>query len=558
MKGYGMMNYTYRKYLYRSTLTIILIVVTFSCTTVLASQKKWKRKEVDWRASGGSRITAVNYPEDKPVPLRSQRSKAKGRVIKKITWPKIEEEPGKSLEPLGMPVLVNVINSPPLDGFVPWVVVSFTDSSVTDDFNAYPASSVTGSFIPTNPATQYGFGIFDTGASASLISFGDAAITELYSDGMVTSSEQILIGASGSTAIAYASFPLGLFVDGIDVIDPNGEIDTSAMMGETNVSVIVGDGVESPLLPTAIGAPLAYFHNVAFCNNKLVDVNFDGQDVNSPYIDFYELDDPCTPYYSNKIILKLLPAGELLGVQYLPCIEPIFDCPDGDYSPLYSSLIVDGWWSYQGLYFVNSVDLSDDGNTANDRQYFMFDTGAQVSVISELIAARLELDTGNPANWDFSVEILDVTGSVTTYPGFYIDTIDIIGSPKLEYENVPVVVIDISFPGVGVMDGIIGMNLFTDLNFVFRGGGIGLDAPNPYIRYEPVCDLPGDIAGDCYECVVDNLDLEAFVSAWLGTEEGPSENWNFQADIAPEEAPDGLINGLDYAVFANDWMVSIP
>ena len=537
-------------------LRLLFIILQFllipSACMAHSSRSGWKSREVNWRMNGRNRIKSISYPAEKRPPFLKDHTTTSVRVEKRQlpqhAVRRIEELQQEVVETT---VMVNVVNSPPVAGLVPWVALGITDAhGDIYEMDAAVSPVVTGDFLTPSPESNYAIAIFDTGASSNLINYSDAAITGLYASDMVTSSPVVLQGASGRSVTAYASFPLGLFADGLDAIEPNGLVDPSGMRGETNVSLIVGDQFESPLVPTVIGAPFAIFYNVAFCNNKAVSVNIAGQDVNSPHIDFYEPSDPCVPYYDNKIYMNLRPS-DLIGVQYFPCIEPLFICPDGDGSPLIPTIIVDAWWLHQGLFFLDSVDVSDGVKSAIDKDAFMFDSGAQVSVISEAIAARLQLDIDNP---EFTVEILDVTGDVSINPGFYLDSLEIVSSPEwLSYNNVPVIVLDIEFPGVGFIDGIIGTNLLVDFNFTFHGGGLpGTGAP--YLRYEPVCDLPGDIAGDCYECQVDYLDLADFVEAWLGSSSGPSENWNFQADLAPQSEPDGEINFLDFAVLAQHWL----
>ena len=141
----------------------------------------------------------------------------------------------------------------------------------------------------------------------------------------------------------------------------------------------------------------------------------------------------------------------------------------------------------------------------------MLDTGAQVSVVGSRVAARLGL---NPADPCFEVEIQGVTGDISMAPGFYIDAIDIPALGEwLSFTNIPVVLLDVSSPEGGTLDGIIGMNLFTDLNFTFRGGGMFLQ-DDPAIEYEPISLLAGDINNDG---VIDWLDFGAFADAWLTT-----------------------------------------
>jgi len=180
----------------------------------------------------------------------------------------------------------------------------------------------------------------------------------------------------------------------------------------------------------------------------------------------------------------------------------------------------------------------------------MFDTGAQITVISETIAAGLRLDTNNP---DFMVEVQDVTGQTTIEPGFYIDSLNIPATGQwLEYRNVPVVMLDVQSPEGGLLDGIIGMNLFVDLNFVFKGGGLAGQGHYPKIEFEPVCDVPGDIAPVCGDCKVDYLDLGELCEHWLQTSAAPG--WNSAADLAPPASPDEKIDLLDYAALAEHWL----
>jgi hypothetical protein len=203
----------------------------------------------------------------------------------------------------------------------------------------------------------------------------------------------------------------------------------------------------------------------------------------------------------------------------------------------------------QSLFFVHSVDLVEGANSAIDKDRFIIDTGAQVTVIGTRIAARLRLNPNEP---EFEVEIEDVTGDSVLVPGFYIDSIQIPALGQwLSYTNVPVILLDVFSPEGGTLDGIIGMNLFVDFNLVLRGGGLFLDQ-EPALFFEPVVDIIADIAPGDGDDKVDYLDLSALADAWLADSQSP--NWNMRADIAPQLNPDGIITFLDFAVFANHWL----
>jgi predicted aspartyl protease len=533
----------------RKNFALSLIAVLCWIPVIEAKQPDWQRQQVNWRMAGGSFIKAVNYPPDKSPMTLNQHLRGQSKVRLKAITPPIEAALNKSAA--GM-VFAAVIDSPPIDGFVPWVVVSITDrSNGYWDFDAVPTTDVVGNHLTENPQSDYAIGIFDTGASAHVISDNDAFKTGLYDEGFVTSLEVELIGATG-TAIAHTSNPLGIFIAGLDVLGPNGLLlDDSQMLGEYNVSVIVGDPAESPNLPTAVGIPLGVYLNTAFCNNKQLSVTIDGNDFNSPYISFYSLDDSSVPSYSNLIDLQLRPI-DASAVQYMPC-DLIGDCgsePDG--TPLYPSTIW-GMLSSQSLYFLPWVNLADGSYSINNIDGFMFDTGAQITVISRTLASGLHLSTKNP---DFTVEIQDVTGQVTTAPGFYLDSLEIPADGEwLEYTNVPVIELNVDSPEGGTLDGIIGMNLFIDLNFVIKGGGLAGQGYDPTLEFEPACHITGDIVPKCGNCFVDYSDLAELTSHWL--EDSNSPNWSPQCDLAPLSNPDRKVNFLDFAALAQNWLESI-
>jgi hypothetical protein len=534
--------------LIRVWLILILAAVAYGSGIVRADRPGWQQKQVDWRMTGGTRIKAVNCPEGKPPLMLAERDELQSKQPRKeIRYPKTTVQLEPSTQKLTTPIIAIVFDSPPIDGLASWVAVSITDARAGEfEVDAVPATEVTGNYLTPNPQADYAIGFFDTGASTNLIGYAEAVQAGLYDAGLVTSQTIEIIGVAGS-AIAWVSHPLGLFVDGLGAIEPNGFlIDDCNMVGETNVSIIVGDPIESPNMPTAIGAPLAAFFAADFNNTQPITLTRDSNEFTAPDIRFYGLSEPNIPDYSGKINLQLRPT-DADYVQYFPCIELIMECPDGDGSPFFPTIIVDAWWQHQALFFASSVDLTHGDKTAYDKDGFMFDTGAQVTVISEAITARLQLD---PADPDFEVEIMGASGNTIIAPGFYIDSFEIVATPEwLSFTNVPVIMLDVDSPEGGYLDGVIGMNLFTDLNFVFHGGGLpGQSAP--FVKFEPIYRITGDIAPPGGDGVVDYRDLAAFVKAWQATPTSP--NWNSKADLLG----DGKINCLDFTILANHWLES--
>ncbi|MHC4068216.1 MAG: retropepsin-like aspartic protease family protein [Planctomycetota bacterium] len=522
-------------------------------SSLRAENSAWQRKEVDWRAPGGSRIKAINYPDEKPPPLLSNRRGRRRKGPRKKTLPPeaASRVTQLSQEPVA-PLIAMVFDSPPIDGFVPWVAVSVTDKRHPEmdmRFDANDTNNVIGNFpSPVNPQTDYALGIFDSGASACVMGNATAIQTGLFhpnpDNDLLTSNTIEIAGVTGSVD-AWVSQPLALFIDGLGAIDSNGLlIDNSGMVGMWNVAIAVGQG-GSPDLITAIGMPLAIYFAVDFRNDRQITVTYDSNDVNSPDIHFYSLSDSAIPSYSNLIPLELRPLGGF-NVQYVSTLDPF----TLEFIPASPSIIVGNL--NQSVYFVHSVDLTEGQEMAYDRDRFMFDTGAQVTVIGSRVAARLAL---NPDSNDFTVVIEGVTGDSVIAPGFYIDSLEIPALGEwLSFTNVPVILFDVSSPEGGTLDGIIGMNLFVDLNFVLRGGGLFLQ-DDPSLEFTPLCAITGDIWPAWGDCAVDLFDLDALTQSWLATDGSP--DWNVTSDLAPESSPDGIIDWLDFAVLAEHWLEEI-
>lgn len=541
-----------RSYLYLlgRTLTTLIVPILLWSTGAFAKQPGWQRQQVDWRMTGGSRIKAVSHPDQKPLPMAADRKFSRCPVSKKLLTPETAVRLEGAGEQLTEPVVAAVIESPPIDGFVPWIATVVTDDRLDPgEIDAVPQSSVTGNYLTATPQADYAIGIFDTAASAHVMGNAAANRAGLFSSGLITTNTTTIAGVTGSVE-AWVSQPLGLFVDGLGAIEPNGLLwDSSGMVGQSNVAIAVGQTPppEALDLPTAIGSPLSTYFAADFRNDYQITIIRDGNQFTAPDVVLYDLDEPGVPGYANIIPLELRPLGGI-SVQYL------FDPFGGlEFDPISPSMIVGQLSPLQSVFFVSSVDLYDDGHSAIDKDRFLFDTGAQITVVGSRVGARLGF---NPAAPGFEVEIQGVTGEVITAPGFYIDTLEIPALGEwLSFTNVPVVLLDISSPEGGTVDGVIGMNLFVDINFVFRSGGLFLQ-DDPSVEYELIdYRTIADIAPEGGDGVVDFPDLAVFTEVWLATPDSP--NWNPKCDLAPQPIRDGKVDFLDFAVLAEYWRESI-
>ena len=534
----------------KTTLVLLLLIAVCATAADPISHPGWKRQEVDWRMTSGLRIKAISYPEDKPPPQYSAQRNQPRKSPRKKTITKTADSPLIPLAPeAATPIVANVIDSPPIDGFVPWIAVSLTDArSTDDDAYAYDIDYTVGNFLTPTPQLDYAIGLYDTGASTSIMGYANADRAGAFTNNLDGPATVELLGATG-TVEATVSYPLGLFIDSTSVIkpypyDPNGIIefdDLASMVGEWNTSILLGQPPMpgAPDLPTAIGSPMSVFYAAHFQVDQPITVTHNGQDFTGPNTTFLPWYDSSVPAYSNRVTMEVRPAGDYVAY-YL-----WIDIYTFEYYPLYPTMIMGGFADMQSLFFFPEVDLKQGNNSALAQDEFMFDTGAQVTVVGSILAARLALN--NP---DFYAEIIDVTGEPTIVDGFFIDSIEIPAIGEwLSFTNIPVIVLDIDSPEGGYLDGIIGMNLFTEYNFVLNGGGL---ASPPYIEFEQIpYHIPADIAPPGGDDKVDSQDLADFAKAYLAIPTSP--NWNSKADMVS----DAEINLYDFAILGKYWKQEI-
>jgi hypothetical protein len=510
----------------------------------------WKREEVELRLPNNMKARAIRYPEGKrPLTRGKMESRPVRRKAKKVLdrWDSdtnisIPEEVG-----------VSIIDSPPLGGFVPWVVVTLTDErSDESDYSDYPETSVVGDYLAPDPAGDFAIGLFDTGASIHLASYGARQRMDITND-LLTPNPLIITGVTGEVE-TLVSYPIGVFATGVDALaptsgtDPNAVIvDTSGMVGHTNVSIAVGKIPEPnlPDIPTVIGTPLSVNFNTVINTEQEITITYEGQTYSTPDIEFYEEGDPSIPNYTSYVPLRLVPEGSI-DVQYFPDLLAIMDLI---FRPLYPSMIMGT--SMQSRFFINAVHLYEGSFDSEDKARFLLDTGAQITVIGDYVAANLKL---NPEDAEFWVEIAGVTGEIVEKPGFYIDALEIEGVGEwLEFTNVPVVHLENEYipGGDGTpLDGIIGMNLLMEYNLVLRG-----NYSAPELRFEYIAnDIVGDIAPAGGDGEVNILDIVMLANCWLATSPPPSANWDSDCDIAPAGALDGKIDLFDFALMAEHWL----
>jgi len=311
--------------------------------------------------------------------------------------------------------------------------------------------------------TRATFSIFDTGASVVTFSAADQLIFDLLNQKIPV---KVPGGAEatgvGGAIIGDVSEPGRILADGLHAweLDPsnllNSGINFQNAAQADGVQAFIGTERGSPILPTIVGTPLlspsAKYPDGAAA---LIDLEAYPLDFGALFPEFPEFKD---------III------------YLPDLRftdpnPTIDIPgDGSVTPpvripvdLYGEdnhlnpgdQLTTSWSP------VQTEVATYDGDNVVLNKTLLFDTGAQLSVISTEMALGLGLDLNNP---EIEITVQGAAGQVDI-AGFTIDALDLprdengdgAADGLLRFTNVPVYVLDI---GEG-LDGILGMNLLN-------------------------------------------------------------------------------------------------
>ncbi len=467
----------------RTGITLIALIVCAGGWTLSARGESWTREDVNLNIAPGLHVTAINRP----------------RSADRLFAPQAPQPaPAMAAGPI------------PIAGFVPYIAVALTDRRKGFEFEwaHVLANSVVGSPLNQPMSQGYAIGILDTGGTISIVGHCDRTALGL-TDPFLTGNT-IPVGGAGGQVDADVSWTLGLFVAGLQAIDPvTLNLDTAQLTGHWNVSVAIpqepacNDIVD---IPTAVGTPLFAFRDFAIYNDRPVTITRNGKTYTGPEVEIFLPGDPNAPEYDKVIPLDPRPPGMTTSAYYPNILELDFRTP---WIPT-ALATVEGDLP-QGAWFVASVWLQEGSRPAVNK-YFMVDTGAQISLMRSFIAGQLGLNPNNP---EFTVEVTGVAGDVHEAPGFYLDTleIDAFGGP-VSFRQVPIIVEDVPSVEGGTLDGIVGTNAFQGRNLVFRprltgNSTLEITMPNTY----------GDFDGDGD---VDLSDFNRFAACFNGPNQPPA------------------------------------
>jgi hypothetical protein len=353
----------------------------------------------------------------------------------------------------------------PIAGFEPKLAVSYTTAQSSDDFVWQALSN------PSRFGTVMGGGrviaaTLDSGGQSHILSNLDYEAYDFAGAGREGTAVSTAIGASGQEDL-LVSDPVGVFAAGLGNVPVSGGTGTmpnTAFKGQYNVSTLSAE--PGSVLPNIVGLPMFHDYAVDIRNRQTYRRTIGGNSYRGPNIVMNPIGSG--PNYPLKITLTLQDANGAAASAptFIPSLSNFNNWLDDPNTPTF--------WTFP----FAKADVSHTGGSRTD-QRFLFDTGAQVSVVSEQLADILGFDVGTDVP-DFVVPVLGV-GGVIQVPGFYMNSLNIPATGgSLNFNNVPVLVLNIVDPGTGpgsFVPGIIGMNLFHD-----RDLNVNLSSFDPFVR----------------------------------------------------------------------------
>jgi hypothetical protein len=379
----------------------------------------------------------------------------------------------------------------PLGGFIPFAGISLTDQFKDGDdltgtfFIADQETSLVGTQISGTGNPYYDIALLDTGAATHILTLQASGAGGFDIDGndFDGTNTQIIGGATGQQVLEIND-PLAIFAAGLGDRMSEGSslvMNTAALRGQSSVATLSAPSTWK--LPNILGLPMAAQHSIAIKNSEPQIFELGGRTVRTPQIEFADLGSGSGGIL-RRAPLKIRPGASFIaGPLYIQNLD-IFGGEPFHENPLSPTIVENG-----GLFI--DVDMANGTRSFEDKE-FLFDTGADLTVVSEITAARLGFDPilDTP---DFVLEVEGSGGVSAGIPGFYIDelNIDTVGG-TFTLQNVPVAVLDVTNPNDpgNVIDGILGMHLFTgrdlviDANPSIGQGGVG---PSLYIS-DPVTE----------------------------------------------------------------------
>ena len=415
----------------------------------------------------------------------------------------------------------------PIAGFTPYALLGLTDATQNQlDWDAMGQPNWTGSAYPEPANPYFTAALFDTGANVCLLGHDDRTAYGLGA----TDYTFDVTGAGPDVVTADILEPAGWFVVGMQ---HEGALpDTSAFVGISNAESLGAQSTAADL-PTVVGTPMAVYYSTVIRTDRIRHgATGDGAPIRTPELSFYASRyDPEIPPFDYRLETSFYDPGgvETLPPTFIPDLMPDILPP----APTVASAI---------QVEVELVHDAGSGDRVGGGQ-FLFDTGAQVTVISRDQGMVLGLDESSP---DFTVEITGIGGTVEEAPGFYLDHLTLPAQGVGDYvlEDVPIVMLNVPSDEAPVT-GIVGMNCFSERDVTVHGGFHNGVKGTPFVDIS-AAHIRGDLNADG---ALNGLDIPDFKSALADSLAWQSAHPDIDLDFYGDFNRDGAFNGLDIPGF---------
>jgi hypothetical protein len=439
---------------------------------------------------------------------------------------------------------------PPVSGFSPLIAITTSDKKSSDDFDFEHTlvSSYTGQPLNSPAEENFVIGLLDTGSVVDLAAGASAEILGLQ--GRYLTANTFPIGGVSGQMDTMITQPIGIFAAGLGAVGANGQLDLSQVVGHTNVAALAAPAIACDTgeeVSAVVGTPMLAFYTTVIHVDQPRKVVVRGKTHIGPDIQIMDFYAPSTQEYRRQIPIELGGLSPLSTASYYAFPDLSGDWEDilGVWEPIVPTLLSMMSMSLPtgGAFFTELQIVHGEPGPLNPLQTMrvLLDTGAQSSIMSSNVAARLNL----PLEPDFTVQICGI-GGVNEAPGYFVDYVRInaLGG-ALEYGHVPFVVVDMESPEGGPLDGVLGMNFFWNRNVVLEPtvGGAGflhVSDPVPYAYIDLNLDD-----------VVDVADFAIFAASWHTTPADPA--WNPLCDFYTDE----VIDARDLEAFTESWLNSL-
>ncbi|MEN6498784.1 MAG: retropepsin-like aspartic protease [Thermoguttaceae bacterium] len=321
--------------------------------------------------------------------------------------------------------------------------------------------------------TYLTFSIYDTGASVVTLSYSDRVM--FGTDGV---NSPIPIKVTGGAAadgingglLGDVSSPGTVLADGLHAVtitmhglSPEMAFNLNQAASVPGVQMFVGAPGGSEALPTITGTPIHYPASAEQTTGLAAKINMTGYglDMGQLFPEFGDL-------FKNMVIympdISFVPTGSTItqsvGVTTEVARIPLALFGESNHPNPGDMITVAPNPVVQGAVTLTNGS-AEQLRTASNKT-FLFDTGAQLSIISTEIAEQLGLDLDSS---EWSIDVQGAAGQSVTVPGYTIKSLELPrdddGDGQVDgtllFTNVPIHVLDVGFG----IDGILGMNLFN-------------------------------------------------------------------------------------------------